>query len=202
MALPGRFVQEDYLLRKRRLLVFGRLTRGEIPRVLGHGAFSTAFALGRSQVLKITDARDETSTWFTSWCLGHPNPHWPRFYRQVQLGRNHVATWMERLYPLDHTSEERVSAVDDFILNAASDSAAYLEGLAEHGYGGKWQKCPKRLRQPLLDCRLAAERAGFVPDRKRSVFMRRLGGILVLADPFQVAPLHRLRSRTKLVQGG
>ena len=176
MSLPVRFVREEYLLRKRRALVFGRLSSGAAPRVLGHGAFSTAFALGRFEVLKITDARDETVTWFTSWCRRHPNPHWPRIHRQVRLGGIHVATWMERLYPLDHSSLERVSSVDDFVLNAGNDPAEHLEELAEYGYGGEWQDCPRRLRQPLLDCRRAAERFGFIPDGKRSVFMLRPGG--------------------------
>jgi hypothetical protein len=91
---------------------------------------------------------------------------------------------MERLYPLDTISKERVSCVDDFVLNASDGTAAHLEGLAEFGYGGSWQGCPKRLRQPLLDCRRAAKNRGFLPDAKREVFMRRPGGMLVLVDPF------------------
>ena len=159
--------------------------------VLGHGAYSTAFAIGRSKVLKVTDAQDPTAYWYTKYVRRFSNPHWPRIHRQVRLGNSHVVTWMEHLYPLDRVSKGRVSCVDDFVLNAGHDRAAHLEGLAEYGYGGPWQGCPKRLRQPLLDCRRAAELVGFRPDAKREVFMRRPGGILVLADPFLVSSRRR-----------
>ena len=199
MALLVRFYLQERLRRRRRTLVAAHLTRGLGFRVLGHGAYSTAFALGRSKVLKVTDAGDDTALWFGHWIRRFPNLHWPRIQRQVPVSRSYVATWMERLYPLDSASKERVSFVDDFVINAGQDTAAHLEGLAEFGYGGRWQGCPKRLRQPLLDCRRAAELRGFLPDAKREVFMRRPGGMLVLVDPFVPSRARRCRRRANSV---
>ena len=186
MAIPVRFHLEERLRKRRRLLVLSRLAPVSKPRLLGSGAYSTAFALGRTKILKITDFRDPTAPWFVRYVRCFPNSHWPRVHRQIRFGRSHVATWMERLYPLDRVAKEHVSAVDDFVICAGHDSAARLEELADFGFGGLWEGCPRRLRQPLLDCRRAAALVGFVPDAKREVFMRRVGGILVLADPFLI----------------
>ena len=184
MALPARFHLEEHVRRRRRACIAARLGQGSGLRVLGHGAYSTTFALGRSKVLKISDARDDTVIWFGRWSRRFPNPHWPRISRQICVGRYHFASWIERLYPLDRIAKDRVSYVDDFVSCAHDGTAADLEALAEFGFQGPWEQCPKRLRQPLLDCRCAARHRGFLPDAKREAFMRRKGGILVLADPF------------------
>jgi hypothetical protein len=120
MAIPVRFRLEERLRRARRRAVLRRLGGGLGARHLGDGAFSTGVAIGRTKVLKVAGARDETAFWFGRWVRRYPNPHWPRIYRQIQVGRSHVATWMERLHPLDRGSEERVSCVDDFLINAGS----------------------------------------------------------------------------------
>ncbi len=52
------------------------------------------------------------------------------------------------------------------------------------GQQGAWSRCPPRLQQPLLDFHQAAIGAGFRPDNKRTAFMWRPGGALVLADSF------------------
>ena len=168
-------------------MIAQKLVPFPLPTALGNGAYSTAFPLGRAKVVKITDARDQTAHWFRHYIGRYSNPHWPRIHRQIRLGRSYVITWVERLRPLDRTSKGRVSCVDDFIIGAGHDSAAHLEELAQFGFGGPWQNCPKGLRQPLLDCRNAAGLVGFVPDAKREVFMLRKGGQLVLVDPFLVS---------------
>lgn len=186
MPIRARFHLEQRLRQQRRRVTVQNLAPFPLPKALGNGAYSTAFALGRTKVLKITDARDRTAYWFRRYVGRFPNGHWPRIYRQVRLGKTYIVTWMERLYPLDRVSKEQVSCVDDFVMNAGHNCAARLEELAQFGFGGPWEGCPKSLRQPLLDCRRAAGLVGFVPDAKRDVFMRRKGGQLVLIDPFLV----------------
>ena len=183
---PACFRLAERARQRRRRLLFQKLHPGWLSKSLGQGAYSTAFRIGRSKVCKITDIQDPTLCWFGRYVRRFPNPHWPRIHRQIQLGNSHFVTWMERLRPLDRASKDRVRCVDVFISNAGTGGASRLKELAQFGFGGLWEACPKRLRQPLLDCRRAAERAGFWPDAKRDAFMRRPGGILVLADPFLV----------------
>jgi hypothetical protein len=49
-----------------------------------------------------------------------------------------------------------------------------------------FMRCPQRLRQPLIDCHRTAMSERFLVDNKRQAYMRRVGGIIVLADPFVV----------------
>ena len=180
----ARFVMAARQRRQTRRLLAKCLMPSAVVRVLGNGAFSTVYAVGRHRVLKVTDAEDAAAAWFSSYVRRRCNPHWPRIYRQVQIGR-HVCTWMERLYNLDLLAERQVSCADDLLLAGKHHTLAHLIECAELlNWDEPWQRCPARFRQPLLDLYAAAERAGLRVDNKRSAFMRRAGGIIVLVDPF------------------
>ena len=148
------------------------------------GAFSTAFAIGKRHVLKMTDARDGTARWFASYVKRYPNPHWPRVIRQ-SLTKCHTVIWMERLYPLNQATRRQATGADDL---RSCCKHTLLSELLLYGelmnIDEPWQHCPTHLMQPLLDCHRQAERLGFLVDSKLSSYMRRPGGILILAGPF------------------
>jgi hypothetical protein len=148
------------------------------------GASSTAFAIGRGRVLKITDLRDWPAIWFANYIKRQPNAHWPRIHRQIRRGV-HLVTWMERLFPLKAAGEAAVSQADDPVLQGHHLPLSELELYAElSGSNEPWQRTPRRVRRPLLDCHKAAEQRGLQADGKRQAWMRRPGGIIVLVDPF------------------
>ena len=176
-----------------------KLLPAQPRRLLGHGAFSTVWAVGRRRVVKVTDARDPTAMWCYRWTRRHPNPHWPRIYKAVRTGR-HSVFWMERLWPVaprtparrgarfgkpgkarGHRLAQAVGAVDLLALNGRVPLAVLLA--SRSGLGAPWRRCPPRLRQSLLDYYQAAAAAGFGRDCKPEAFMWRPGGVLVLADP-------------------
>ena len=183
-ASPARFVMAARRRRRARRLRAERLMPSGVVRVVGDGAFSTACAIGRRRVLKVTDAEDAAAFWFSNHVRQRGNPHWPRIHRRVRIGR-HVCTWMERLYNPDALAEQQVSCADDLLLNGKHLPLQQLIECAELLNSNEpWQRCPSRSRQPLLDLHAAAEHSGFKADNKRSAFMRRVGGIIVLVDPF------------------
>ena len=190
-------LQREQRLRRLRQRVADRLLDKPRQKPRGRGEFSSAYVIGKRQILRITDERDITVAWFAAYMRRRPNAHWPRILRTRHIGRFFV-TWMERLYPLNGATMRQVEAADDFAStcrNADIPSLllyAQLTGLRE-----PWQRCSPRLRQPLLALYAAAERAGFLVDNKRTSYMRRQGGIAVLADPLVVSQrrAHRLPPR-------
>jgi hypothetical protein len=92
---------------------------------------------------------------------------------------------MERLFPLKAAGEAAVSQADDLVLQGHHLPLSDLELNAKlNGWNEPWQRTPRRVRQPLLDCHQAAKQSGFQADGKRQAWMRRPGGIIVLVDPF------------------
>lgn len=180
-----------------RLRVARRLVPDRDIRPLGHGAFSSAFALRSGLVLKVTDVRDRTALWFHAWIRRHPNIHWPRIRKVIRTPR-HTIFWMERLWPVIANQPKRF--LDTFRVARGArvvqaEGAADLLSLcrrltldtlleADPFAEDDWQACPPRLRRPILDCFAAAEAAGFREDGKRQAYMWRKGGVLVVADPF------------------
>ncbi len=104
---------------------------------------------------------------------------------------------MERLWPLAPFTSKRVGqpgrggrdrvaqAKGAFALLALSGRLPLrVLRASRSGQQDAWSRCPPRLQQPLLDFHQAAIGAGFRPDNKRTAFMWRPGGALVVADPF------------------
>jgi hypothetical protein len=186
MHMPSRFHLQTRLRRRLRRELALRVLGGAQHLILGHGAFSTVFAIGRQHVLKVTDARDRTVPWFYRYIRGHTNPHWPRIFRQIFAGR-HTVTWMERLHPLNKATRRQVECMDDLLLMCKHTSISQLLADAKvMDCFEAWQDSPSRLREPLLDCHKKAEGLNFLTDSKRDAYMRRSGGILVPVDLFMV----------------
>jgi hypothetical protein len=191
MALPVRYRLTERRLRMRREKLAGRLL-GSRPHARGHGAHATAFRLGWRQVLKVMDARDTAALWFARFARCQHGPHWPRVLR-VRRTPGHVALWVERLYPLNAATLRLVQAADELLVDTQRHELKHLLELADlMVLDGSWQLCPPRLREPLIRCMRQGTEAGFVRDSKRSAWMRRHGGTIVLVDPFLV-PRPRVR---------
>jgi hypothetical protein len=186
MRIPPYLRLQERNRKRRRVKVADRFLAANQQGILGHGAYSTAFAVGRSRVLKVTDVKDITRLWLWKYCRRISNPHWPRTMWLIRT-KYHYVTLMERLYPLNSSTGHEVECADDLLSCCQHMTIGALREFAKlSDLSAPWQHCPPRLGEALVNCHQAAIDRGFRIDNKRSAYMRRVGAILIPIDPFMV----------------